>query len=86
MVFGLQRYTLFFITENIILIIIVIDCFTNKYFFTRGGNLLNIFFFTIVVVVENLDVLICKKTLSLRCEKIITMLVGQHRDVVQKTS
>ena len=55
MVFGLQRYTLFFITENIILIIIVIDCFTNKYFFTRGGNLRNIFFFTIVVVVENLD-------------------------------
>ena len=57
MVFGLQRYTLFFITENIILIIIVIDCLTNKYFSQRGGKLLKILLFSIVEVCEKSNIL-----------------------------
>ena len=57
MVFGLQRYTLFFITENIILIIIVIDCLTNKYFSMRGGKLLKILLFSTVEVCEKSNIL-----------------------------
>ena len=57
MVFGLQRYTLFFITENIILIIIVIDCLTNKYFSMRGGKLLKILLFSTVEVSKKSNIL-----------------------------